>query len=264
MIFRYPGSKQKLLPIILPAIEQKLLAADNNTFHDVFVGGGSVSIALAKKYPNLKIQMNDVNENVYSFWKLISEGDAVKISELKKLIQIEPTVENFSAMRANSPKEDFEKAYYAIFFNRCTFSGIEMAGPIGGMEQKSKWKIDCRYNSKKLIKQIDELILLFKGRLEVFNADVWIYIFWNKSGVYYLDPPYYKQGKSLYRHYMCDDEHAELRYRLNNRNDWVLSYDNCDFIKDLYKDRNISYIDARYCINGKKEDWNACKELLII
>ena len=262
MIFRYPGSKKKLLGTILPGISEKLETGDN-IFHDVFIGGGSVSIALAKKYPNLLFKVNDYNKNIYSFWKLISEGAADEINALKGLVGITPTVDLFYKFRSEAPTYEIERAYYAIFFNRCTFSGIEMAGPIGGTEQKSKWTVGCRYNANKINKQIDDLILLFKGRLQVFNYHCVDYLKEHTKGVFYLDPPYFLQGKNLYKNYMNESEHLDLQKILKNRNDYILSYDNCDFIKNLYKDRNISYIDAQYCINGKKENWNSCKELLI-
>lgn len=254
--FRYPGAKNKILPFIM-----NRLKITSNEFIDVFVGGGSVLLEVAKKYPNIKLYANDKDYWVYCFWKTIS-GNEEKFQELIDMVSQKPTLNLFYSMREEKYTDLVRCAYKAIFFNRTAFSGIFTSGPIGGREQKSKYKIDCRYNAKELIYRLNNCRNLLNGRLDVYNEDFENLEFFTKTNYYaYLDPPYVGAGKTLYRHYMSENEHLKLQQILNNRTNWVLSYDDHDLIRNIYD--NIFVIDVNYSIKGKKTNWSKKNELII-
>lgn len=260
-MFRYPGAKTKVASTIIDCLAGWL--KETKEYHEPFVGGGSVGIGVAEKFPDVKIYFNDLNENMFSFWKLIESGTEEEILQLFELLETKPTVELFAQLRNSKPETLIDRAYRAIFFNRCTFSGIENSGPIGGINQESKWKIDCRYNSSKLKTRILYLKNLFQLRLSVSNLDILEYLRLNGSGCCYLDPPYYVKGKQLYSCYMTAEQHLALLNVLFYRDKWILSYDNCPEILELYKHCFIYPLDVRYCINGEKTNWNETRELLI-
>lgn len=212
-------------------------------------------------FPNAKLHANDLDENIFSFWQMTQENEKTKRDFIKKL-KITPTVEMFNTLRAKKPNTLLEKAFHAVFFNRCTFSGISTAGPIGGQQQKSKWGVGCRYNSKILIKKFIALSDLLNGRLKVSNLPFQDYLL-NIEGCLYLDPPYYKQGKELYPVHMNHAEHEQLRDILKEKKNWVLSYDDCKEIRELYQDFKIDEVGARYSINGVKKSWSSKKELIV-
>jgi len=264
-IFRFPGGKTKLLPQIMPFIEKSL--QDTHIFCDAFIGGGSVFLKVAEKYPQMHLFCNDKDYSIFSFWELMGNGTDTDISELKKLIRQIPTIELYYQLRATPPQSIIEAAYQSIFFNRCSFSGDmrHSASPIGGKLQKSKWAIGCRYNEKKLLQQIDHIHELLFGRITVSNKDISDYATIRDQGItIYLDPPYVKAGKQLYQQYMKYDEHNNLANILKFQNNWILSYDNCEEIRELYNWANVQLIDASYCIKGSKTNWNKTKEVLIL
>lgn len=238
------------------------LLKDATLFHDVFVGGGSIAIAVAKEFPKLQINVNDINPNISAFWRVIA-GSA-DLQPLVEKVSIQPTLELFLKLRGREPWGLIEKAYYAIFFNRCTFSGIEKSGPIGGMKQESEYTVDCRYNKEKIIRSLYELRDLFRDRLTVsrLHFDRYFHTF-GELGTFYLDPPYYEKGHQLYKHYMVKGEHTLLRNTLEGIDNWLLSYDNAPFIRELYSDYHILDLDVGYSIQGKKKNWNNKKEILI-
>lgn len=263
MVFRYPGGKTKLLK----KFQHLLVLKDTDTYYEPFVGGGSVTVHIAKKYPNTKIVINDLDEYVYSFWKLFELNLDSYFEELFKLINQTPTVDLFSSLRDKEASGLVEKAYYAIFFNRTTFSGIFKSGPIGGYEQKSKWKIGCRYNATSIITKINLMRDLFKDRIEVRNLsfEYFFDLIPKDNSFIYLDPPYFKKGKILYNKYMANDSHTELSQLLRQYGNWILSYDNCEEIIHLYENfTDIVFIDAKYSIKGKKDICNDMKECIII
>lgn len=52
---------------------------------------------------------------------------------------------------------------------------------------------------------------------------------------YYLDPPYYRKGKRCYNHYFKPPDHQRLMEALTAlKRDWVLSYDDCPEVRELY------------------------------
>lgn len=260
-IYRYPGAKARLLNVIMPEINKIISGKDY--FADCFVGGGSVTIEVAKQHKNLHIYVNDKNYNIYSFWKILSEDNLSAVLELNNLLNIKPTVDLFYNLKSENATDLVRSAYKGIFLNRCSFSGMGI-NPIGGKDQKSKYKVDCRFNSEKLKNTILELHKLLKNRMTASNCDINDYsILLDDSIPAYLDPPYYQVGKDLYNVYMSHDEHAKLSNILNQRGDWVLSYDDDSNIKKFYNSKKITNISAKYSINGIKTNWAEKQELLI-
>lgn len=229
------------------------------------MGGGSVLVQVARDFPNAKLWVNDKDITIYSFWHLLELNKKKHFEDLYRLINQKPTIELFNRMKKDGlPRDLVGRAYQAIFFNRCCFSGIASSGPLGGYEQKSKYKIDCRYNASRIIKEIEELRILFKGRLFVHNMDAAEYV---ANAFYpaamYLDPPYFVKGKDLYPVYMRIEEHGALADVLRERKDWLLSYDMCPEIDTLYSWANRMPLNARYSIRDKKVSWANKKEYLI-
>lgn len=55
------------------------------------------------------------------------------------------------------------------------------------------------------------------------------------KALYYLDPPYYRKGPKSYKHYFKPPDHQRLMEALTAmRRDWVLSYDDCPEVRQLY------------------------------
>lgn len=261
--FRYPGAKNKLLPILRSYIDP--LMVNQNQFCDAFIGGGSVLLNVAEAFPSIQLFGNDKDYGISSFWKIVSDSNTNKMEKLLELMEQSPTLDLFYQLREDkTTNDDVTAAYKSIFFNRTTFSGIHYSGPIGGKEQKSKYTVDCRYNFKKLKAKILACNILLKGRTQIDNCDVLNYPILNTNCPVYLDPPYYVKGDSLYIVKMNDEDHKNLSIILNNRNNWVLSYDDCAVIRTIYKNNNVIDLSTRYCINGKKESWKSKNELIIL
>src|SRR5574339_65962 len=261
--FRYPGAKNKMLPVLREHLDPIL--AGQNSFMDVFVGGGSVLLDVAQRYPSIQLYANDKDYWMSSFWSIVSGRDEGKFNELLQLVSKKPTLELFYELRNTSTTDPVECAYRSIFFNRTTFSGIFYSGPIGGKDQKSKYTVDCRYNSKKLKEKIQSCRKLLVNRTTVTGLDFADYTdFWNTDTPAYLDPPYYVKGDALYIEKMDSFQHEKLAALLQHRDNWVLSYDDCPEIRNLYSNSKIIDLSARYCINGKKDSWESKNELIIL
>ena len=79
---RYPGGKSRACKKMEPYIPD---LRDYEVYYEPFLGGGSVALHITKKYPKLKIVVNDLYEPLYNFWlQLQVNGDYVH-SELQQL-----------------------------------------------------------------------------------------------------------------------------------------------------------------------------------
>ena len=265
MIFRFPGGKTRVAGTIANILSY--MKGFEKGFHDVFVGGGAVLVEVAQQYPKIKLHANDLDENIAAFWQIMANPN-LGYDRLCKLMEIRPEVALFKYLRETEPANLVEKAYRAIFFNRTTFSGIAITHPIGGFGQKSKWTIDCKWNFSRMKERMHQMVQLFHGRLSVSNQPFQKYLFGiGKNAVCYLDPPYYKTGSGLYRVSMPKREHEVLSGMLKQRRNWVLSYDICPEVEQLYTWANREKLNFYYTIKGRKakgNGWTYKNEYLIL
>ena len=142
-----------------------------------------------------------------------------------------------------------------MFFiiNRCSFSGATLSG---GFSLESSTK---RFTTTS-IERISKLNL---NRFTITNMDFEEFLK-NNNSIIFLDPPYYLESKSnlygnngdLHEHF----DHIKLHKCLSNKNNWIMTYNNCNYIKDLYKNYKIIETDWNYGMNKSKKS----NEIVII
>jgi len=267
---RYPGGKASLSSYI-----EKVIQVNEKSgcqFIEPYAGGASISIALLQKGVIGSSILIERDPLLYSFWKAVFDYTY----ELCTLIEdTDINIDTWNRLCKNRNIEIpistkiSELGFAALFLNRTNFSGILKAGPIGGQAQEGKYKIDCRFNKRSLIKTIS-FLSLYRDRVEVVWSDGLSYLKSNrtslsqKNSFAYIDPPYYAKGKSLYRYYFDNNDHIQLANHIKTcQYPWLLSYDNCVFINNLYNN-NLTQLNRRtlyfdYSAGKSKKE----KELLI-
>ena len=147
--------------------------------------------------------------------------------------------------------DDITLGFATFFLNRCNRSGILTAGPIGGMNQSGKWKIDARFNRPNLA---DKITFLgnYNKRVSVTQLDAKEFM---KSiepegdnVFFYVDPPYIVQGEQLYLNSLTYQDHIELAEYLHGVSaPWILTYDVVDQVTDdLYKGLRVAEFDISH------------------
>jgi len=67
-----------------------------------------------------------------------------------------------------------------------------------------------------------------------------------KDALFYLDPPYYEAEKYYPDRFMPED-HERLKEALDGiKGKFVLSYNDCDYIREMYKDYTLIKIDRQH------------------
>jgi DNA adenine methylase len=147
-----------------------------------------------------------------------------------------------------SSRRLIDLGFSTFFLNRCNRSGIIGGGVIGGKEQIGKWKLDARYNKEALIRRIQQ-IARFRERITLTNLDAVDFLKTRKrkipkKSIAYLDPPYFVKGRRLYDSFYSYDDHAGIAKQVSLLEgiNWLVSYDDVQEIRDLYKSfRSICY-----------------------
>ena len=245
---RYPGGKTSLLPFFEKIIKDHDL--EKITYIEPFAGGAGAALALLLSGKVGRIVINDLDRAIYAFWKSSVFSSAKFIKKIKKT---PVTVSEWKKQKEiyNDPKANlFDLGFATFFLNRTNTSGILDGGLIGGLKQKSKYKIDARFNKDALIERIQQ-IALYKDKISIFNKDGLRLIgeYLNKKNAFiYLDPPYFEKGATLYLNHYKKEDHEALANQLNKNSDafWLLTYDNKKEIKSLYPNRRIINFSLNY------------------
>ena len=116
------------------------------------------------------------------------------------------------------------------------------------------------------LSSIDRVNKLDLSEFDIYNLDFedFINMCDNEKAIKFLDPPYYLGKKSkLYGHNgdMHDTfDHEKLYKCLKKNKNWLMTYNNCDYIKELYKDFKIIECNWTYGMNKTKKS----SEIVII
>ncbi|MCB4792170.1 MAG: DNA adenine methylase [Elusimicrobia bacterium] len=259
---RYPGGKTFLFPLFDNLIKES--GFEKVTYVEPFAGGSGAALALLFLEKVDQIVINDLDKAIYSFWK-----SAIYDSEkfIIKLFSIPITIREWKKQKLiykNPRSGQFELGFATFYLNRTNISGILDGGPIGGMHQNGKWKINARFNKEALAEKIHQLSL-YKNRISVCNKDgiELIKEYLDKKNTFiYLDPPYFEKGAMLYLNHYKAEDHQALAEILNKNPKaiWLLTYDNKKEIKSLYSERKI----VNYCLNYNAYESRMGKEIMIL
>lgn len=255
---RYPGGKVKLYDSIREIlIHNNLIGA---TYVEPFAGGSGLALKLLLKNDVKKIVLNDIDPAIYYFWKTIlnsTEGffkyidDAqLNITEWKRQREI---------FKRGYVGNDLEFAFSVFYLNRTNISGILNGGVIGGVNQNGSYKMDARFNKSELKKRISD-IAARKNDIILYNFDAEELITGNylknlRKVFINFDPPYVKKGAQLYKNAFKKDDHISLFKCINKCNkSWIVTYDKCDFIADLYNKYRQCLIPVNYSAKNKTKN----------
>lgn len=241
---RYPGGKGRLADFFKQVLKDNRLL--DGVYVEPYAGGAAVALSLLFDEYVSRIIINDKDRSIYAFWHSVLHHT----EQLCQLIEETPvTLETRLEQKARQQRENKENedllalGFSTLFLNRVNRSGIIKGGVIGGNDQTGNYKIDARYNKADLIERI-ERIASYSDRISLYNEDAITLLgllkgqLPSEKSIIYLDPPYYKKGQGLYMNYYRKSDHQQIRDAIAAEKDvrWIVSYDNAEPIKELYKD----------------------------
>lgn len=247
---RYPGGKGRLGAWLADLLKHNGL--EGGLYVEPYAGGaGAAMYLLANGYVE-RIAINDLDPVVHAFWWGVL-NDTERFAAM--VLETPVTMDTWHLQRtviANEDIGDLTTLGFATFFlNRTNRSGMIKGGVIGGQKQTGKYLIDARYNKEKLAERIIRIGAL-RDRIQLFNVDalellVHPELDLNERSLIYLDPPYFEKGSQLYRnHYLPSDHQQIAQAVLEIGTPWLVTYDNCEEIKELYHEAHTVEFSLHY------------------
>jgi len=121
---RYPGGKTRALK----SLDQWF--PEYSELREPFLGGGSVSLHLTKRYPNKPVWVNDLYYPLYNFWTILRDaGDELSDSILAVKNSLngsdEAHKELFKQVKQDIKDQDLMDAAISFYIlNKCSYSGL--------------------------------------------------------------------------------------------------------------------------------------------
>jgi len=153
--------------------------------------------------------------------------------------------------------QQLEQSVMYFIINRCSFSGATLSGGFSQDASKNRF-------TRSSIQKIAQLEL---QEFEIANQDFTDFLAQLEQSprdLLFLDPPYYLDKRSkLYG--KSGDMHEgfphEVLFRVvQNYQNWIMTYNDCQYIRDLYKDFLIIPAEWSYGMNKTKKS----SEIIII
>ena len=183
---RYPGGKSRALSKLFQFIPN---LSDYTEYREPFLGGGSVAIEVSKRYPHLKIWVNDLYEPLYNFWRQIqNNGEEIK----DKLIEYKSLYPNPDKARGlfveskelvnDQTLDSLDRAVRFYIVNKCSFSGLTENSSFSQQASISNFSM----NGIEKLTGYQEMITNWKFTNESYEQ----LLTDDRSVFIYLDPPY--------------------------------------------------------------------------
>ena len=257
---------------------------DMNNYHEPFLGGGSVLLAvlsLQKQNKTLirnKIYAYDINRDLINVYKNIrnNKEDLYRFinSYIKEYDSIKGSVINRKPTSLEEAKTSKESYYYWIrnkynnidkntiecsalfmFINKTCFRGMYREGPNGYNVPYGHYKKTPTIISKTDLDYISDLI----KDVEFINCSFTESMKNVKDGDFvYLDPPYAPENSNSFVGYVADgfnlDTHKLLFSEIKKMENvkFVMSNAKVDLVTDSFRDYHCDDIIARRAINARK------------
>lgn len=266
---RYAGGKTRAIKLIEPFIKTDKLVSP-------FFGGGSLEIYLAKK--GIEVIGYDIFDILVNYWNY-QLNNPERIYEILK--DIEPTAENYEMIKSKLKKwdktqngifsklktdyyneepinldDDIGAAYYWFNFN-LSYGPMFLGWKSSSYLKKEKYLRMIENNRKWKCDNLSVKLGSFTETIPNHNTDF-----------LYLDPPYYldktdsdnQMNRGLYPNPNFDVHHSGFDHKslrdllYNHKGSFVLSYNNCETIREWYKDYELYYPKWNYSMDsGEKK-----------
>jgi DNA adenine methylase len=243
-------------------------------FYEPFAGSAGVGLNLLQQGFVSRLALIELDPLMGAFWiaatqynddlRRLIENCTVDLETWKKMRRLSERFKNVSTS-LSEPRKIVAAGFAALFLNRTSFSGLLNSGPIGGFSQSSAYGLGCRFNKRRLDEQLENIGRV-ASRISIVHGCGLAFMrdrrrnFERSHNFFYVDPPYFSQGRRLYRSWFSSEQHRELASILSgSRFPWLLSYDRCEQTEELYRENNIAHVRFMYSAKVRRPE----KEIMI-
>ena len=265
---RYPGGKSRACTKMDPYFPN---LDDCVEFREPFLGGGSVALHVTKKYPHLKITVNDLYEPLMNFWVQLQQFGEELTDKIRQYKSTHPEPDSARELFNNSKEsvndgnlDIIERAAAFYIVNKCSFSGLTESS-----------SFSAQASSNNLSMRGIEKLPGYSSLISNWHINQYSYEHLMKNDIHdglfmYLDPPYdikdnlYGRKGSMHKGFDHDnfaadcDQHSHI--------DMMVSYNSDQLVKDRFKGWNATEFKHTYTMRSVGEymrEQHQRKELLL-
>ena len=263
---RYPGGKSRAVVKLLQYLPD---LSQVREFREPFLGGGSVSLEITKRYPHIEIWVNDLYEPLCNFWcELQHNGQDLQdaIFSKKNMHPDRDTARklfNQSKEDVNDKeKSDFARAVAFYIVNKCSFSGLTESSTFSPQASESNF-------SYRGIERLVEYSKLIEG-WTITNLSYERMLSDEKDTFTYLDPPYdikdnlYGRKGGMHKKFDHDQFAADCDAFTSPM---LISYNSSQLVRDRFKEWTVGEFAHTYTMRSVgcyTKDQAARKELVLL
>ena len=251
---RYPGGKSRActkLDQFLPDLREY------DEYREPFLGGGSVALHITKKYPHLKVWVNDLYEPLVNFWQVLQKDGVTMRNKLLELKTRCPDPASarvlFQESKQYLDNDNTDSLWRAVSFyivNKCSFSGLTESSSF------SKQASDNNFSFRGIEKLPEYSKIIAKWHITNLTYEELFDESSERHAFVYLDPPYDIKdnlyGKKGAMHKRFDHDAFATDCDLCSM-DCLISYNANQLVKDRFKSWQAGEFDLTYTMRSVGE-----------
>jgi DNA adenine methylase len=256
-IFRWAGSKRKLIPALTRRIPSKF-----TNYFEPFAGSACLFFAIRPK----RAVLGDINEQLITAYQMILAHPRIVARQAS---DIPPTPESYYQIRSNLPNEtaSLTRAIYFVFLNRHCFNGVYRTNKKGHFNVPFGRCTGAMPDARHFFRcslALRSAILLCSDYSETLSKV-------RKNDFVYLDPPYSSCDRPRYGEYGYDSFQpldvsnlAKSLKEIHRRGaKFMLSYADSRAARKEFAKFRIEVLEVRRHIAGFARHRNYVKELIV-
>ena len=245
--FGWVGGKHELRPKIATYIP-----SDIKQYIEPFGGAGWV-LFYKERWARYEIY-NDLNSDLTNLFTMIKHHSEALVKEMEFMI---PSEETFYTLKSEfKPLTEIQRAARFLYLLSYSFSALQ-SNFVCSNNANIRSLENLKAKILKLGQRLDRVMILNRDYEQVLEK------YDGKDSFFYLDPPYFAYSKGLNKVYK-EIEHEKLAGILKNiKGKFLLSYNNDDYIKNLYSNFEIIHLSKSHKFSNGGGVGRGYEELLI-
>jgi DNA adenine methylase len=241
-------------------VREKIIAKfpEHQCYVELFSGAAWVLFGKPPETSKSEV-LNDLDGELINFWRVVKHRPAEFTEAASWLLASRELFEEWRPLNSVGGEISRAVRFYAVL--RVAY-GAKRVNNHFGMRREKRPEIHWPLVKEEVAKIVERLRLVWIERL---SWEKCLEAYDQREAFFYIDPPYRAGASKAYRHFFTDEDHARLADRLlGSKGKWLLSYNDDEFIRCLYRRRGIEIegIGVRYGLQGGGS-WKHAKELLI-
>ena len=257
----YFGGKSRAVPHLLPFIP-----AGVTEIVSPFIGGGSLELALTAR--GVRVHGYDAFPPLVAFWQeLLTDPDAL-IPHIKRFVrqfldgELLATDDVLAGLTTRTECGAMFVAKTGVSFNKM-FRGSSIPPFLINEHGEPIHGFSSRKNARKI--RFDRIRGFQNALISVGCADFKESLARHPDLFAYLDPPYPESSRGYGGSPEFHEKfpHEDLVEILRTRQNWMMSYNNCETVRALYPPSDFRYDYPKWRLSSRNRATEGCNEVII-